>query len=108
LIEDLSSASNIAAFDAKDGNLPPRSDAVTQPAWVEENRIDPILTYSSTLLAYTNYRPNLPDYPQISNEIAALTGDISSGSMTAAQAESAYAAKVAQIVGAGNVEAMTS
>ncbi|MGD0082434.1 MAG: extracellular solute-binding protein [Acidimicrobiales bacterium] len=108
LIEDLSGASNIATFDAKDGNLPPRSDAISQPAWIQENKIDPILTFSSKLLAYTNYRPNLPDYPQISNEIAALTGDISSGSMTSAQAEQAYTAKVTQIVGASRVEAMTS
>jgi len=108
LIEDLSSPSNLATFDAKDGNLPPRSDATGQAAWVQENQIDPILTFSSTLLAYTNYRPNLPAYPQISNELAALTGEVSSGAMTAAQAESAYAAKVTQIVGAANVEAMSS
>ncbi|MGO8874801.1 MAG: extracellular solute-binding protein [Acidimicrobiales bacterium] len=108
LIEDLSTAPNIAEFDAKDGNLPPRTDALTQPEWAQENRLDPILTFSSELLAFTNFRPNLPAYPQISNEIATLTGDIDTGSMTAAQAEQAYAAKVTQIVGAGNVEAMTS
>jgi hypothetical protein len=36
-----------------------------------------------------------------------LTGDISAGSMTAAQAETAFAAKVTQIVGASNVVRMT-
>ena len=108
LIEDLSTAPNIAEFDAKDGNLPPRTDALTQSQWAQENKLDPILTLSSQLLAFTNFRPNLPAYPQISNEIATLTGDIDTGSMTAAQAEQAYAAKVTQIVGAGNVEAMTS
>ncbi|MGO9196992.1 MAG: extracellular solute-binding protein [Acidimicrobiales bacterium] len=108
LIEDLSSPSNLASFDAKDGNLPPRTDAISQPAWITENKIDPILTQASRMLAFTNYRPNQPDYPQVSNEIALLTGDISSGSMTPSQAEQAYAAKVTQIVGANEVEVMKS
>jgi multiple sugar transport system substrate-binding protein len=108
LIEDMSSASNIASFNATDGNLPPRSDAVDEPAWVQVNKLDPVLTFASKQLVYTNYRPNQAAYPQVSNEIAALTGDISSGSMTAAQAEQAYEAKVTQIVGARNVEAMSS
>ena len=107
LIEDLSSAANLASFNAKDGNIPPRTDATTQPQWTKINKLDPVLTFATTQLAYTNYRPNLPLYPQISTEIAALTGDISSGTMTAAQAESAFAAKVTQIVGKKNVEAMT-
>lgn len=104
LVEDLSSAANIASFNSKDGNIPPRSDAVTQPQWTAINKLDPVLTFATAQLKYTNYRPNLPLYPQVSNEIAALTGDISSGSMTAAQAEAAYAAKVTQIVGKKNVE----
>lgn len=106
-IEDLSSAQNLASFNAKDGNIPPRTDATTQPQWTAINKLDPVLTFATAQLAYTNYRPNLPLYPQISTEIAALTGDISSGTMTAAQAESAFAAKVTQIVGKKNVEAMT-
>jgi multiple sugar transport system substrate-binding protein len=107
LIEDMSSASNLAEFNAKDGNIPPRTDATTQPQWAAVNKVDPILTFATDQLPYTNYRPNLPAYPQISNEIAALTGDISDGSMTASQAEAAYAAKVTQIVGKSNTQAMT-
>jgi multiple sugar transport system substrate-binding protein len=107
LIEDLSSASNIAAFNATDGNIPPRTDATAQPQWTKENKIDPVLTFATQQLAYTNYRPNAPAYPQISTEIAALTGDISAGTMTAAQAEKAYATKVTSIVGASNVEKMS-
>ncbi len=108
MVETLSSAANIAQFDATDGNLPPRTDATTQPAWANINKEDPVLTFSSNLLQYTTYRPGLPDYTQISTEIAALTGDISSGSMTAAQAEAAFKAKVTQIVGAGNTEEASS
>jgi len=107
LIEDMSSAPNIASFNAKNGNIPPRSDAVTQPQWTAISKLDPVLTFATSQLAYTNYRPNLPLYPQISTEIAALTGDISSGTMTGSQAEKAFAAKVTQIVGKKNVEAMT-
>ena len=107
LVEDLSSAPNVASFNAKDGNIPPRSDAVTQPQWTAINKLDPVLTFATAQLKYTNYRPNLPLYPQISTEIAALTGDISAGTMTAAQAEAAFAAKVTQIVGKKNVETMT-
>lgn len=107
MIEDMSSAANIATFDAADGNIPPRTDATTQPQWAAINRIDPVLTFATDQLAVTNYRPNLPQYPQISTEIAILTGDLSAGTMTAAQAEAAFAAKVTQIVGASNVERMT-
>jgi multiple sugar transport system substrate-binding protein len=108
MVETLSSAQNIAKFDATDGNLPPRTDATSQPAWATENKLDPILTFSSGLLQYTTYRPNLPQYTQISNEIAALTGQISAGTMTAAQAEAAFKAKVTQIVGAANTEEPSS
>jgi multiple sugar transport system substrate-binding protein len=108
MVETLSSAANIAQFDATDGNLPPRTDATSQPAWAKINKEDPVLTFASSLLQYTTYRPNLPDYTQISTEIAALTGDVSSGSMTAAQAEAAYKAKVTQIVGAANAEEPSS
>jgi multiple sugar transport system substrate-binding protein len=104
MVETLSSAANIAQFDATDGNLPPRTDATSQPAWAKINQEDPVLTFASSLLQYTTYRPNLPDYTQISTEIAALTGDVSSGSMTAAQAAAAYKAKVTQVVGASNAE----
>jgi multiple sugar transport system substrate-binding protein len=104
MVKTLSSAGNVAQFDATDGNLPPRTDATQQPAWAKINQADPVLTFSSGLLQYTTYRPNLPQYTQISTEIAALTGAISDGSMTAAQAEQAYKAKVTQIVGAGNTE----
>ena len=107
MIEDMSSAANIATFDATDGNIPPRTDATSQPQWAAINKIDPVLTFATDQLPVTNYRPNLPQYPQISTEIATLTGDISAGTMTAAQAETAFAAKVTQIVGAGNVEKMT-
>jgi multiple sugar transport system substrate-binding protein len=107
MIEDMSSAGNIATFDAADGNIPPRTDATTQPQWAAINKVDPVLTFATDQLAVTNYRPNLPLYPQISTEIATLTGDISAGSMTAAQAETAFAAKVTQIVGASNVVRMT-
>lgn len=107
MIEDMSSAGNIATFDAADGNIPPRTDATTQQQWAAINKVDPVLTFATDQLAVTNYRPNLPLYPQISTEIATLTGDISAGSMTAAQAEAAFAAKVTQIVGASNVVRMT-
>jgi len=108
MVEDLSSAANIAAFDATDGNLPPRDDATAQPAWAQINKEDPVLTLAASLLKYTTYRPNLPAYTQISTEIAALTGEISAGSMTAAQAEAAFEAKVTQIVGAANAEQASS
>jgi multiple sugar transport system substrate-binding protein len=107
MIEDMSSAANIATFDAADGNIPPRTDATSQPQWAAINKVDPVLTFATDQLPVTNYRPNLPQYPQISTEIATLTGNISAGTMTAAQAEAAFAAKVTQIVGASNVERMT-
>ncbi len=100
MIEDMSSGPNLASYDALDGAIPPRSGVTNQPAWQKVNVEDPDLTLATGLLQYTTFRPNLTAYTQISNEIATLTGDVASGSMTAGAAESAFRAKVTSIVGA--------
>lgn len=106
-VEAASSAANLASYDAAGGNLPPRRDETTQPLWKKAVKVNPALQFAAAQIKYTNYRPGLPHYVQISNEIAMLTGEISSGKMTAAQAEQAYEQKVTQIVGASKVEHMT-
>jgi multiple sugar transport system substrate-binding protein len=104
MMEDMSSGPNLAAYDALDGAIPPRSGVTNQPAWAKTNSEDPDQTLATSLLQYTTFRPNQIAYTQISNEIASLTGDIASGSMSAAQAEAAFKAKVIAIVGASHVE----
>jgi multiple sugar transport system substrate-binding protein len=105
MIEDMSSAQNLAQYDALDGDIPPRDDVTTQPEWQQLTAEDPDMTLATGLLQYTTFRPNLTAYTQISNEIASLTGDVASGSMTAAAAEAAYQAKVTSIVGLSKTQA---
>lgn len=105
-IEDASSAPILASFDPSTGNLPPRSDVLTQPAWLAAVKVNPVFSFSSAQLPYTTYRPENPSYVEVSNVIQQLTGEISMGTITASQAASDYAASVTQIVGPSNVEQM--
>lgn len=107
LIEDASSAPLLASFDPASGNLPPRKAVLTQPAWLASSRVNPVQSFAAAQLPATTYRPGLPAYVQVSNVIAQLTGEISSGSLTPRQAAAAYASQVTQIVGANNVERVT-
>jgi multiple sugar transport system substrate-binding protein len=104
MIEDMSSAPNLAQYDALDGDIPPRSDVASQPVWEHMTADDPYMTLATTFLPYTTFRPNQADYTQISNEIATLTGNVASGSMTATAAEAAFKAKVTSIVGASKTQ----
>ena len=107
LIEDASSARLLAGFDPASGNLPPRKGVLAQPAWIAATKVNPVSGFAAGQLPYTTYRPGLPAYVQVSNVIAELTGEISSGSMTAKQAAASYASQVTRIVGAANVERRT-
>ncbi len=104
MIEDMSSGPNLANYDALDGAIPPRTGVTSQPAWQQVNAQDPDLTLATGMLQYTTFRPNLTAYTQISNEIATLTGNVATGSMTAAAAEAAFSAKVTSIVGAAKTQ----
>jgi maltose-binding protein MalE len=77
---------------------------LTQPAWIKATNVNPVMDFAAAQIPYTNYRPALPAYLEISNEIALLTGEISSGSITAQQAATQYATTVTGIVGSANVE----
>ncbi len=105
-IESASSAPLLASFDPASGNLPPRADVLTQPAWRASVQVNPVSKFASAQLPVTTFRPNLPDYVQVSNVLQQLTGEISMRSMTPSQAAASYASQVSQIVGSGNVERM--
>lgn len=104
MIQDMSSAQNLAQYDALNGAIPPRTDVTSQPVWQHLTAGDPYMTLATGMLQYTTFRPNLTAYTQISNEIATLTGNVASGSMTAAAAEAAFQAKVTSIVGAAKTQ----
>ncbi|HWS46930.1 MAG TPA: extracellular solute-binding protein [Acidimicrobiia bacterium] len=108
LIELASSPQNLAPFDAKTGNLPPRRAVLTEPAWIQATKINPVFGYATKQIPYTTFRPLQPAYVQVSNEIAKLTGDIASGNKNANDAAREYESVVTGIVGAANVERMTS
>jgi len=105
-IESASSAPLLATFDPATGNLPPRADVLTQPAWQASVKVNPVSKFATAQLPYTTFRPNLPAYVQVSNVIQQLTGAISTRSITPSQAAASYASQVTQIVGSGNVERM--
>lgn len=105
-IEAADSAHCLSSFDPATGNLPPRSDVLDQPAWKQAAKVDPVTDFAAAQLPYTTFRPNLPDYVLISTDIQQLTGELSTGQITAGQAEAQYAADVTSIVGPSNVERM--
>jgi multiple sugar transport system substrate-binding protein len=103
-IEAASSAKRLAPFDVTSGSLPPRSDVLDLPVWQDATKVNPVIGFSTALLPHTNCRPDLPVYVQVSNELQQLTGEISMGSITGAQAAAQYASAITKIVGAGDVE----
>jgi multiple sugar transport system substrate-binding protein len=105
-IETASSAGDLATYDATAGNLPPRSDESSQPAWLYATTINPVLKFAADQIPYSSYRPGLPDYVQISNDIAVLTGEVSSGQVIAPDAAKTYESQVTAIVGARSSEHM--
>lgn len=85
--------------------LPPRDDMASTPSMQKVFKSNPWLSKGNELLKNTTYRPAVgPQYSQISNTIADLTGQIAMGSITAKQAEQQYAAAVKSAAGSGNVE----
>ena len=101
LIEDASSARLLAGFDPASGNLPPERVSWPSRRGSPSMKVNPVSGFAAGQLPYTTYRPGLPAYVQVSNVIAELTGEISSGSMTAKQAAASYASQVTRIVGCG-------
>jgi multiple sugar transport system substrate-binding protein len=107
-IETATSPALLASFDGITGQLPVEPNVSSNPTFINDIKGDPLFKTATTYVAHTTYRPGFGPYTQISADIAEITGEISLGQVTAAQAEAQYAKDVTQAAGAGNVEKMSS
>jgi multiple sugar transport system substrate-binding protein len=107
-IEAATSPSLLANFDGVSGQLPVEPNVANNPAFKNLVKDDPLFLKAATYVAHTTYRPGFGPYAQISADIAAITGQISLGQVSAAQAEKEYARDVTQAAGAGHTQMMGS
>ncbi|WP_246079122.1 extracellular solute-binding protein [Paenibacillus piri] len=106
-IKVASNKDNLALYNSLKGSIPPRSDVESHPVMQKGLETNKWLKESIKYVANTHYRPSIEGYPQISEVIARLTGDIAQGSATAEQAAEQYAKEVTKIAGADKVETAT-
>lgn len=102
-IETADNPALLANFAAVSGQIPVESNVASSSAFTSKITDDPLFAKAVTYAQHTTYRPGFGPYNQISADIAQITGQISLGQMTAAQAEKQYATDVTQAAGASNV-----
>lgn len=107
-IETATSPALLASFDGISGQLPVEPNVSSNPTFLNAIKGDPLFQTATKYVAHTTYRPGFGPYTRISADIAQITGEISLGQATAAQAEAQYAKDVIQAAGAGNTEKMSS
>ncbi len=103
-IETADNPTLLANFEATSGQIPVESNVASSPAFTSKIKDDPLFGTAVTYAQHTTYRPGFGPYNQISADIAQITGQISLGQLTAAQAEKAYASDVTKAAGASSTE----
>jgi multiple sugar transport system substrate-binding protein len=103
-IETANSPALLAKYTAVSGQLPVEANVANNPIFTSGIKSDPLFQQAVKYAAITNYRPSFGPYNEISTDIAAITGQVSLGQLTAAQAEKTYASDIKQAAGAGNTE----
>ena len=103
-IETAENPTLLANFEATSGQIPVESNVASSPAFTSKIKDDPLFGTAVTYAQHTTYRPGFGPYNQISADIAQITGQISLGQLTAAQAEKAYASDVTKAAGASSTE----
>ncbi len=88
------------SYDLAGAAVPVRKDVAADPRYLSSN---PTAKFWSALVGVTFYRPALPEYPRISNEIQVATETVITGQGSPAAAVNAYAASLKGIVGPSNV-----
>ncbi len=99
VIQAANSQANLAAFDVLDGQIAPRKDISSVPAYANV----PLNPYFTSLLSFTQFRPAFPVYPKISNQIDLAMENVMTGT-AAKDAMSSFSAAVKGIAGAANIE----
>ncbi|HTT91100.1 MAG TPA: extracellular solute-binding protein [Acidimicrobiales bacterium] len=107
-IETATTPALLANFDGVSGQLPVEANVANDPTFKDLVKDDPLFVKATTYVSHTTYRPGFGPYTQISADIAAITGQISLGQLTATQAEQQYAKDVTQAAGPGNTQKMSS
>ena len=92
-----------AKYDAVSGQLPVEGNVAKNSIFTSGISSHPLFQEAVKYAATTNYRPSFGPYNQL-NHIAAVTGQISLGQLTAAQAAKTWAADVRKEAGAGKTE----
>jgi multiple sugar transport system substrate-binding protein len=103
-LETANSPSLLATYDGTTGQIPVEGNVASNPTFTSAIKSDPLFQQAVSYAAHTNYRPAFGPYNQISTDIAQITGEISLGQLTAAQAEAQYASDVTQAAGPGNTQ----
>jgi multiple sugar transport system substrate-binding protein len=93
---------NSLYYDINATQIPVRTDVASDPTY---GKGDPTAKFFASLVPITNYRPALPPYPQISNEIQVAQEAVVSGQATPDAATSTFANAVKGIVGPNAVAA---
>jgi multiple sugar transport system substrate-binding protein len=100
-IQQALSVDNVVQYSAATGNLPARADAAADPRVTEAN---PLNQFWIGLLANTHYRPALPEYPKVSEEIQKSVLDVVAG-RPPAEVSDQWSQQVSRIVEPANTRA---
>ncbi|WP_010313010.1 extracellular solute-binding protein [Saccharopolyspora spinosa] len=92
---------NVVEYAAASGNLPARADAAADPRVIDANPLNP---FWIGLLGTTHYRPALPEYPKVSEQIQQSVLDMMAGKPPAEVADQ-WAQQVSRIVQPANTRA---
>jgi multiple sugar transport system substrate-binding protein len=103
-IKTANSPALLAKYTAVSGQLPVEANVASNPIFTNGIKSDPLFQQAVKYASTTNYRPSFGPYNQLTTDIAAITGQVSLGQLTAAQAEKQYAADVRKEAGAGKTE----
>jgi len=92
----------LATYDVQDGQVAPRQDIVSVPAYHNA----PLNPFFTSLVAFTQFRPGFPAYPKISLQIDSAMQHVMSG-QSPADAMNTYSQSVTGIAGPNSVEQRT-
>lgn len=103
-IEQATNPGLLANYDGETGQLPVEANVANDPTFKNLIKSDPLFQQATTYVAHSNYRPGFGPYNQLSADLAAITGQISLGQLTASQAAAQYASDVKKLAGTGHYE----
>ena len=92
---------NSLTYSILAGSVGVREDVVTDPAFLEAN---PTAEFFSSLVEYTNFRPALEVYPQVSSLTQEIMESVTVGGMSAEDAAANYDRQLTRLVGSRNVK----